>query len=46
MSQTKVALVTGANRGIGLAIAKGLAKQNYHVLMGCRDINAAEKQRR
>ena len=43
MSQTKVALVTGANRGIGLAIAKGLAKQNYHVLMGCRDINAAEK---
>lgn len=35
------ALVTGANRGIGLAIAKGLAARGCHVFLGVRDKAAA-----
>ena len=31
------ALVTGANRGIGLEIARDLAMEGYRVLLGCRD---------
>lgn len=34
----KHALVTGANRGIGLAIAKGLVEQGHYVYLGSRDI--------
>ncbi|CAG7637967.1 3-oxoacyl-[acyl-carrier-protein] reductase FabG [Paenibacillus solanacearum] len=41
MSQ-RIALVTGANRGIGKEIARQLARQGLHVLVGCRD---AEKGR-
>ena len=33
---TKVALVTGANKGIGKEIARGLARQGYTVLIGAR----------
>lgn len=40
VSSRKVALVTGGNRGIGLAIVKGLAKLGFNVLMGCRDVKA------
>ena len=32
----KVALVTGANKGIGKEIARGLAKQGFTVLLGAR----------
>lgn len=39
-SNRKVALVTGGNRGIGLAIVKGLARLGFNVLMGCRDVKA------
>lgn len=38
-----VALVTGANRGLGLAITRGLAERGLIVLLGGRD---AEKARR
>ena len=38
----KRALVTGANRGIGYEIAKGLAKQGFDVLLGARDAGAGE----
>ncbi|TKB45560.1 SDR family NAD(P)-dependent oxidoreductase [Thalassotalea mangrovi] len=39
----KRALVTGANRGIGLEIAKGLATKGYQVIIGARDISLGEK---
>ncbi|MES0823910.1 SDR family NAD(P)-dependent oxidoreductase [Ruegeria sp. SCP11] len=39
----KRALVTGANRGIGLAIAQGLVDQGFEVLMGSRDPDAGRK---
>ncbi len=36
-SEGKVAIVTGSSRGIGLAIAKELAKQNIIVVLNSRD---------
>lgn len=38
----KRVLVTGGNRGIGLAIVEGLATQGYDVLLGARDVQAGE----
>ena len=35
--QERTALVTGGNRGIGFAIANGLAAKGCHVLLACRD---------
>ena len=36
-----VALVTGANRGIGLEIARGLAARGHRTLLTARDLGAA-----
>ena len=38
----KIALVTGANRGIGLGIVHGLVRQGFHVLMGVRNLRKGE----
>ena len=38
----KRALVTGANRGIGLAVAGGLVEQGHEVFVGARDLAAGE----
>lgn len=38
----KRALVTGANRGIGYAIAEGLSAKGYEVLLGSRDLDAGK----
>jgi NAD(P)-dependent dehydrogenase (short-subunit alcohol dehydrogenase family) len=42
MPDTKVALVTGANKGIGLQIAKDLAAQQFTVLLGSRDLQRGQ----
>lgn len=42
MQDKKVALVTGANQGIGLQIAKDLAARDFTVLVGSRDFERGE----
>ena len=42
----KRALVTGGNRGIGFAIAKGLIDQGHEVMLGARDVSSGEKAAR
>lgn len=42
MQDRPVALVTGANKGIGLQIAKELAKRDFTVLVGSRDRERGE----
>jgi len=37
MSKNKVALITGANKGIGLEIARQLGRLGFTVLLGTRD---------
>ena len=37
MSQTKKVFITGANSGIGLALAKQLAAMDFHVFLGSRN---------
>ncbi|QJU58249.1 SDR family NAD(P)-dependent oxidoreductase [Sphingomonas sp. AP4-R1] len=43
MSDKLVALVTGANKGIGHQIGKDLAAKGYKVLVGSRDLAAGEE---
>lgn len=43
MQETRVALVTGANKGIGFQIAKDLAKLDITVLVGARKLEDAEE---
>jgi NAD(P)-dependent dehydrogenase (short-subunit alcohol dehydrogenase family) len=37
----RTALVTGGNRGIGFAVASGLAQSGYRVIVGARDVASA-----
>ena len=43
MSTKKLALISGANKGIGLETARQLGKQGYTVLLGARDLAKGEK---
>jgi NAD(P)-dependent dehydrogenase (short-subunit alcohol dehydrogenase family) len=43
MANKRQALVTGANKGLGLAIAKGLASAGFSVWMGARDRSRGEE---
>lgn len=42
-SESKVALITGANKGIGLEIARQLGKQDITVVVGSRDPKKGEE---
>lgn len=37
-----IALITGANRGLGLEIGRQLGQQGYEVILGCRDPGKGE----
>jgi NAD(P)-dependent dehydrogenase (short-subunit alcohol dehydrogenase family) len=41
----RIALVTGANRGIGFAIAEQLARRELTVILGCRDAEKGAQAR-
>ena len=44
MAEEPVALVSGANRGIGREIARQLARRGHYVLIGSRDPSAGERE--
>jgi NAD(P)-dependent dehydrogenase (short-subunit alcohol dehydrogenase family) len=41
-SSPRVALVTGANTGIGLELSRGLLAEGFTVVLGCRDLKKGE----
>ena len=41
----KTVLVTGANKGIGLEVARQLATREFHVFVGARDAEAGRRLR-
>src|SRR2546423_502813 len=46
MADTQTALITGASRGLGLALARQLAKDNWHLIIDARGAEALEAVRK
>jgi NAD(P)-dependent dehydrogenase (short-subunit alcohol dehydrogenase family) len=44
-ARARTVIVTGANRGIGLGVARGLARKGHRALLACRDGAAAAAAR-
>jgi NAD(P)-dependent dehydrogenase (short-subunit alcohol dehydrogenase family) len=42
-AQDQIALITGANRGIGLEVSNQLLKRGFRVLLGSRDLERGER---
>ena len=42
-SNSKVALITGANKGLGLEMSRQLAQHGFTVLIAARNLQAAEE---
>ncbi len=40
--EKRIALVTGANKGIGFEVARDLARKGFHLFLGARDTEAGE----
>src|SRR5450432_2226955 len=40
--EPRIALVTGANKGIGFEVTRQLARKGFHVFLGARDALAGE----
>ena len=43
---TKVAFITGANRGLGLETARILGKQGINVILGARELEKGKPRRK
>jgi len=46
MSENKVAVVSGANRGIGREVVRQLAEKGYNVVLGARDLSKGQEAAR
>ncbi|EAX95800.1 oxidoreductase, short chain dehydrogenase/reductase family protein [Trichomonas vaginalis G3] len=42
-SSNEIAVLTGGNRGMGFEIARELAKKQYHLIIGCRNVTNGEE---